>query len=301
MDKDDLKLKFQYIENGDNVYKINTDSEEYRVFIVKDNGWYGIGLEVDLSTAEYFEKFESVVITTKLKVYNSSTLKLLEIITEKKELYNEFSIICCEFLDYISNESNRKEFIKNPRTWLDKWKDLLGNTLKTEENYSFLAELLSINYLLNYNREVVYSDYGTHDIETENDSYEIKSTISRYGYDIHINGQHQLERANKNLNIIFIRMEKSLEGISINDIVAELMNKEFIGIDYIEKKIKNISTYSLNEKYKVLESRLYKVDDNFPKIIQSSFKDEMIPDSIKQINYIVDLSGINCVNIDIDK
>lgn len=299
MDKDDLKMKFQYIENGDNVYKIDSSSS-YNVFIIKDNGWYGIGLEVDISTNEYFEKFENVVITTKLKAYNSNPLKLIEIITDKTELYNEFAIICCEFLNYIENDSNRNRFIENPRTWLDKWKDLLGNTLKKEENYSFLAELLAVNYLIKNNNLVIYNDYGTHDIETENDSYEVKSTISRYGYDVHINGQHQLERDSKKLNMLFIRLEKSIEGYSINDVLCELKKVEYTDIEYINQKIKNISTTSLNEKYKILESRLFEVDDNFPKIVQSSFKEEKLPDSIKQINYVVDLSGVNCINIDLN-
>ena len=297
MDKDDLKLKFQYIENGDNVYKI--DSNNYNAFIVKDNGWYGIGLEVDIGASEYFEKFENVVITTKLKVYNSTPLKLIEIITDRIELYNEFAIICCEFLEFIKDNDNRIEFINNPRVWLDKWKDLLGNTLRREENYSFLAELLSINYLLNYNQVVIYDDHGTHDIETENESYEIKSTISRYGYDIHVNGQHQLEIENKRLNLIYIRLEKSLEGISINEVIEKLENRDYDNIESIRTKTKSMNTYSLNEKHKVLEARLYVVNDNFPKIIQSSFKEGKLPTAIKQIDYIVDLSGIDCKNIDL--
>jgi hypothetical protein len=48
-----------------------------------------------------------------------------------------------------------------------------------------------------------------------------------------------------------------------------------------------------NKKYKVLEARKYIIDDNFPKIIEKSFKNDVFPPNIKKINYTINLDGID--------
>ena len=43
----------------------------------------------------------------------------------------------------------------------------------------------------------------------------------------------------------------------------------------------------------MLEKRIYEVNDEFPKITNTSFKENHIPDSIIQITYTIDLDGLN--------
>ena len=47
-----------------------------------------------------------------------------------------------------------------------------------------------------------------------------------------------------------------------------------------------------NKKYRIIEKRKYKINDNFPKITNESFKDNKFPKSIVKINYTIDLDGI---------
>lgn len=297
---DDLKFKFKFIDDGDNILKITDESDKFDAYVIKDNGWYGIALEVDYFDEDYLEKFENVRILTKIKNFNNANHKLLEIVTDKKELYEQFALICNDFLQYISNDKNRDEFKGNPQIWLEKWKDLLGNSLKNEKNYSFLAELIAINYLLKFNKSVTYDDFGTHDIETEYESFEIKSTIERYTSEIHINGQHQLKKTlDKDLKIFFIRLEESSDGYSILDLKRAIDSKGYVS-NKLDKRIANIETVIMNKKYKILETKLYTVDDNFPKIIPESFINGEIPNGITKLEYVVDLNSLKYENINVE-
>lgn len=296
---EDLKLKFKYIEDGDNVLKITNETDGFNAYVIKDNSWYGIGLEIELYDNDYLEKFENVSIVTKIKYFGNANHKLIEIITNKSELYEQFSLICSDFLEYVSNRENRINFLKNPQVWFEKWRDLLGNNIKNESQYPFLAELFVINHLLKENKIVEYDDYGTHDIETLDISYEVKSTIERYSSEVHINGQHQLKSTNnKPLKLVFLRLEPSLDGCSIVDLKKELELKGYKS-DKIEKRITNMETITLYKKYKILEFKLYDVDENFPKILPEDFLTGCLPKNIIKLEYVIDLNGLKCENINV--
>ena len=46
------------------------------------------------------------------------------------------------------------------------------------------------------------------------------------------------------------------------------------------------------DTFKVLEKRKYEVNDSFPRIVRESFKGNHVPDQIVQIQYTIDLSGM---------
>ena len=135
---------------------------------------------------------------------------------------------------------------------------------------------------------------GSHDIEGNSASYEVKSTVKRYGATITIAGQHQLQSL-KRLQLYFCRLEKSKAGISINDMKEKLVNDGY-DKDKIEQQLYHLGyehgASVREDKYKVLEKRKYEVDEKFPKITKSSFKDDHIPESVIQITYTIDLDGV---------
>ncbi|WP_289489968.1 PD-(D/E)XK motif protein, partial [Klebsiella pneumoniae] len=63
---------------------------------------------------------------------------------------------------------------------------------------------------------------GSRDIECAEEICEVKSTCKRYGAEITIAGQHQLVHK-KPLYLYFVRMEESVEGISVNDMKNRLI------------------------------------------------------------------------------
>ena len=104
---------------------------------------------------------------------------------------------------------------------------------------------------------------------------------------------------NNPLELYFVRLEESKEGVSINKILKSIENKNYKNVDKILKRIKEISSGSREKNYNILEIRKYDVDNEFPKITIDSFKNNSIPKNIINIKYIIDLEGIKYENIQI--
>ncbi len=169
----------------------------------------------------------------------------------------------------------------------------MGNAIHDKAPYSVLCEMVVLDYVRSFDpsAEWIAAISGTHDIESESHSYEVKSTIKRYGSSITVSSQYQLLTP-KPLDLFFLRVEESPTGISINDMKLELVNK-----GYNESKLEGqllkagyeLGASARNKKYSILEKRVYKVDDEFPKITEKTFKGDVAPKGISQITYVVDL------------
>lgn len=297
MNLEDLKLKLKFLEDGDRVYKLETKVNDF--YVVKDNGWYGIGIDIGLEKTEFYEKFENVKLLTKIKYFSNSNHKMLELITNQTELMEKFSLVCFDFINKFDNEQINENIIKKANDWWNEWNKLLGNVMKSEKDYDFLGELLVLNHVIKCNPDAKYSNLASHDIETLEYSIEVKTTTEKYNSQIHINSQYQLENnTEKPLKLVLVRLEKSQIGYSINDIIDSLKNKNY-DTESIEK-IHNIGSSSLNEKYRILEARLYNIDSSFPRITLKSLKNEELPKGIIKIEYIVDLDDIEYESINLE-
>ena len=282
MNLEDLKLKLKFLEDGDRVYKLDTKINNF--YIIKDNGWYGVGIDINLDKTEYFEKFENVRLITKIKYFLNENHKLLELITNKVDLIEEFSLVCFDFINKFDNEKVNEDIIEKANKWWNEWKKLLGNVLKSERDYDFLGELLALNYVLNEDSNAKYSNLASHDIELPQYSIEVKSTTEKYNAEIHVNSQYQLENnTERPLKLIFIRLEKSQIGYSIKDVIESLKTKNYDINSFT--RIENIGTSSINEKYRILEARL---------------KNDELPKGIVKIEYIVDLDDIDYESINLN-
>lgn len=297
MNLEDVKLKLKFLEDGDTVYKLETKINDF--YVIKDNGWYGIGIDIDLDKMEYFEKFENVRLITKIKNFSKENHKLLELITNRADLIEKFSLVCFDFINKFDNEKVNENIIEKANKWWEEWKKLLGNVLKSERDYDFLGELLALNYVLNEDTNATYSNLASHDIELPQYSIEVKTTTEKYNAEIHVNSQYQLENnTDMPLKLIFVRLEKSQIGYSINDVIKSLKLKNY-DVNSLSR-LEKIGTSSINEKYRILEARLYNIDDKFPKITLNSLKNNELPKGIIKIEYIVDLDDIDYETINLN-
>ena len=297
MNLEDVKLKLKFLEDGDTVSKLETKINDF--YVIKDNGWYGIGIDIDLDKTEYFEKFENVRLITKIKNFSKENHKLLELITNRADLIEEFSLVCFDFINKFDNEKVNENIIEKDNKWWEEWKKLLGNVLESERDYDFLGELLALNYVLNEDTNATYSNLASHDIELPQYSIEVKTTTEKYNAEIHVNSQYQLENnTDMPLKLIFVRLEKSQIGYSINDVIKSLKLKNY-DVNSLSR-LEKIGTSSINEKYRILEARLYNIDDKFPKITLNSLKNNELPKGIIKIEYIVDLDDIDYETINLN-
>lgn len=268
---------------------------KFPAMVIRNNEGYGVAIEFD-DDRDISEKFANSRLFTQVLGINGEEKKYLILSCALDSLRYEFATVCSQFVDPGVEGNDRRNLLAAPLDWWKQWRELMGNTISNKDAYSVIAEMMVLDdlYANDNSVEWVAVTAGSHDIEGSDGSYEVKSTVKRYGATITISSQHQLQSL-KRLYLYFCRLEHSKEGISIND-----MKEKLIQDGYDKEKIEQ-QLYHLgyergasvrDEKYKVLEKRKYEVDDKFPKIVDSSFKGDHIPDSVIHITYTIDLDGL---------
>lgn len=276
--------------------KISSLSNEHTAYIIRIPDGYGVAIPVD-NNMEVAENFNRCKFRTGLLSIDGNSSNYLMLISAFEEYRYEFASLCAELVSPGENGKDRKALLDCPLNWWKRWRELVGNDIKDRAIYSIIAELLVLEHKLatDPSAEWAATRMGSHDIECDKESCEVKSTCKRYGAEITIAGQHQLVHT-KPLYLYFLRMEESLEGISINDMKIRLIQAGYnagkIELELQQQGLEHGASIR-NLKYKVLEQRKYVVDENFPCITRESFKNNQPPAGITQIIYTVDLDAIN--------
>ena len=276
--------------------KIENLSEEYSGYVIRIPDGYGVAIPVR-KEMEVSESFNSCKFRTGFLSIDGSPSNYLMLISAFEQYRNEFASFCAELLNPGIDGEVRKNLLENPLNWWNRWKELVGNSIRDKAVYSIIAELYVFEhvFLQDPSAEWTATRMGSHDIECSANSCEVKSTCKRYGAEITIAGQHQLIH-NKPLYLFFVRMEESQEGVSVNDMIDSL-TKAGYDPGKIEIELQHLGLEHgasiRNRKYKILEKRKYLVDESFPSITGDSFKGNHVPAGITQINYSVDLDSVN--------
>ena len=280
----------------DGALVINSIPAEYPAFIIRIPSGYGIAIRVpdDMVVAEHFNR---CVFKTGQLSLGGYTANYLMLTSAFEEFRYEFASLCAEFVDPGKDGENRNTILETPLEWWKHWKSLVGNSDTEQRVYNTIAEMCVLEHVLRLHPDAFWASTieGSHDIECDNESCEVKSTCKRYGATVAIAGQHQLVH-NKPLFLYFCRMEESIEGVSINDMKRKLIDAGYdAGQLELELQRNGFESGSSirNKTYKILEKRKYVVDENFPAITKDSFKDNSLPLGVVHIEYTVDLDTLN--------
>lgn len=277
--------------------------EEYPAWTLKNPNWVGVAVPLS-SFSPFAENFAHMKIEAVHDVLIGKTAyDILMITCDSMEMRNEFATVCANFVDPGFQGTQRHDLIQHPEKWWEHWRDLLGNISSKREAYDVLGELLTFEKVCIEQTNANWSgiEHASHDIECINYSVEVKSTIMRYEYELTINSIYQLAPASgKPLYLSFIRFEPSMLGQSIDDVATRL-------------KVLGVNSYSLetalakaglepgrmarSKKYKIIEWKKYSVDDTFPSVTESSFKNNRLPAHISRLTYVINLAGIEGENL----
>lgn len=291
---DDIREGFASMKvNG--AREIDELKDTYPAYIIRIPDGFGVAIPV-APDMEVAERFNSCRFHTSMIAIGGTPNNYLILSSAFEEYRYQFASFCAEFVSPGENGSNRTALLSDPYSWWKKWKELIGNTNREQKVYSVIAEMMVLEHKLKTDNttEWAATNMGSHDVECNDESCEVKSTVKRYGAEIVISGQHQLNHV-KRLFLYFCRMEESLEGMSINE-----MKDKLVDSGYDEGKLElelqrqgfERGANIRNKKYKVLEKRKYEVDDSFPRITQDTFKGDRYPKAITHIEYTIDLDGI---------
>ena len=291
---DEIRQCFSFLESINTDFKIipiASLSSEYPAYALLDNSGFAVAVPY-AKKEDLIENYSGATLEIVPNTINKTAPNLLKLSTARPALRNEFAAICAEFVTPGEDGELRKELLDNPKKWWDKWKELFGNSVTDKKTYSVIAELLILSKMYETDKSLVWAaaEAGSHDIEGNTCSYEVKSSIKRYGVEVTIAGQFQLTKR-KPLFLVYCKMEKSKEGISINDMVEKLSAQGF-DKSFLIKNIERmgiINTSEKKKKYKIHEIRKYVVDEKFPQITDASFKNGKMPERIKQVQYTIEL------------
>ena len=297
------EIKTHFATNRRGIRRIES-LNEWEAFTYRNNGEFGLAVKFD-SEKDVYEEANEVILYSTFLTIDAEDNKYLMLVCCNEQFRNKFADLSRDFVDPGVNGEKRKSLLSSPNNWWNSWVGLLGNRKTDRKSYDTIAELLALDYLYKDDNSTSWtaSEAGTHDIETDKESYEVKSTIKKSETTVTISSQHQLESSN-NLYLIFFRMEKSMSGISINDVALSLIQRgyeEGLLESQLEGRGFKKGSSIRDSKYTVLETRLFIVDSNFPKIIESSFKNDVFPRNIIKILYTIDLEGIEYSSIKIGK
>lgn len=273
--------------------------EEYPAWTFKQNNWVAVAVPIQ-EYLPFSEQFAQVRVRTEREVWiGDKEYDILMLQCYAMDSRDQFVGMCKDFVEPGPHGELREELIKSPANYWKKWKMLLGNVISDKKPYDILGELLVLEKMLKAGKTPIWSgiECGTHDIENGDCSVEVKSTTQRYGYEVTINSVYQMYSADgKLLFLDFLRFEPSNTGQSIEDVVIRLKNAGY-NAEALETALKKAKLengrVARRTKYKVLEWKEYLVDEHFPAITESSFKDNSIPQGVLKFTYTVDLAGVN--------
>lgn len=261
------------------------ETPDHPAWVYRNGGSYGVAIEVYVDAPIISERFSGVYL------YRDGVYLKLE--CKNRILRNEFAIVCMHFLD----PSSRNELVSSPTRWWKNWRELLGNSIREPNAYSVLGELLAFEFLLNsgQNPEWIGAKSGSQDIETDQVVYEVKSTLSRYQSVVTISSQFQLQpHSTKPTVLIHQRFEPSHSGDSIDASMQRLAASS--EVDELEQLLERLGyekgSSARRDSYKLLESRSFPVNEDFPRIVPTSFKNDVIPEGILGLRYDVDLTSL---------
>ena len=281
---------------GDGLRVINSLPSGYEAYTFRFGPEYGVAIEFDKAIDVSDEASNILFHTQMLKILGGEFKRFLVLTCVDDSYRNEFAELCAHFVLPGKDGETRKTLLTNPYEWWDQWTHLLGNKVSSIKCYDLLGELIVLEHVFKKDPTVQWaaSHASSHDIETEEESFEVKSTVKKNDVSVTISSQFQLDNE-KPLSLVYVRLEQSANGTSINDIVERLVAD---GYDkrQLEKELYDrgfvIGNRLRDRKYNILEIRVYDVDDKFPKITKDSFKDGKFPESIKKIIYTISLEGI---------
>jgi hypothetical protein len=266
---DEIKMLFSDSEI-ESAYLLKSIESAYPAWIVRfDDMSFGVAIPYKGEAVN--EKFANVFFYSSYIMIEGKNEEYLLLTSSLEKTRNEFAIFCESFVSPGEKGEIRKSLCDDPIGWWKRWKSLIGNSIVDKRPYAVLGEMLTYYYLLKQKKMVAWGgpNASSHDIITDSEEYEIKSTLKRYDKVVHISGQFQLQNSSKRLWLYFCRFEQNSNGISINDMVERLVNSGILR-EEINRKLQLLGygegNSARNEKYQIHEILKYPVDDYFPKI-----------------------------------
>jgi hypothetical protein len=191
---------------------------------------------------------------------------------------------------------------------LSRWRELLERrrtALGADAVAGLFGELLTLSRIVGLDParrvDVWTGPMGAkHDFSSSGTAAEVKTTRRREGRFVEIHGVEQLQPVGlEELFLVFIRIESKPEGRTVGELIASLKQT---GVDgpRLDRLVTQTGWEAAadDERLSVVEQRIYRVDEGFPRIVASSFAAGGLPAGVLRLRYEVDLTGLSPAPMD---
>ena len=275
--------------------------ESYTAWTIKTFDGYGVAVLYDGEDVR--EDFSNAAIYCEYINVNNKTHKVLVLSSKSTSMDAAFANLCFDFVNPGENGEYRKTLLASPVKWWASWKELLGNKSIDERVYDVIGELVVLRYYAQKGLNPKWNgpNQSSYDIELDDSFVEVKSSINRTKKEVTISSVYQLSNLNKKLFLTFCTFELSAgHGESINSLVEDLRS---LGYNIatvnaaLEKKGFGVGKSDRNKTFILHSMYQYEVDEKFPRVVEQSFVNGVLPTGVIDISYTVDLSGLDAINL----
>ncbi len=296
------EIKFNWeLDIFNKLQEIESLKRTYPAWTIKTSEGFGVAVLYDGEDVR--EDFSNAAIYCERIFVNNEKRKVLVLSSKSASMDTAFVNLCFDFVNPGENGEFRRALISSPVKWWYSWKELLGNKSIDERVYDVVGELAVLRYYARKSLNPKWNgpNKSSYDIELDDFFVEVKSSINKTRKEITINSIYQLSNLNKKLFLTFCTFELTNgQGLSINSLVKDL---KLLGYNVttinesLKKKGFDIGKSDRNKTFLLHSMYQYEVDENFPKVVEQSFINGVLPDGIVDISYVVDLSGLKAVNL----
>jgi len=186
-------------------------------------------------------------------------------------------------------------------TRLDGWRALFSGTDSKAEEKGLIGELVFLKHLLttsNHSIEVWDGPLqGIKDFRLPNCNVEVKATTIRQGYFIEVSGLFQATEMQLDERLLFVRLEESPNGsVSVKRLIQEVSAAVAARgeTDVLAQRLKEYSpeTVESDTKWEVLETVIFRIDEDFPRLSAESFVQGQLPAGVLGIRWTADLTAL---------
>ena len=251
------------------------------------------------------ERSAGVQISPILLETDAGSRRYLDVICRLPHLNPLFFQVADEMLDAIRTDPSRA--VLACHVVLDRWRELLerrkSKLLGPEQLMGLLGELLVLEQLALRDASLALAAWTgpqghRFDFVSGKRAIEVKSSTTREGRSVEIHGDRQLDPVSGgDLHLFYMRFE-SREGSgetvpTVVDRILALGTPRFAFLEVLEQVGYSATDRSAYERigFDVLESLVFAVDGDFPRITPSSFTAGSTPAGVSHLRYRVDLSG----------
>lgn len=231
--------------------------------------------------------------------------RYLDIVCVKPHLEDVFSVFAGELLEELASEDGDEPLAARTRRVLEDWRELFGRDRGGQLGRSALAglfgELLQLEKICDISPGGLETWKGPSgdrlDFRAAGCALEVKSTLRQQGRIVEVHGQRQLQVPDdSDLYLAFVKLEQVEAGTSVPELVRRVRNS---GVDRAELMTRlSEAGYDLDDeeryeeyRFDVSEMLIFRVDEQFPRILPKSFHEGKVPPGVLSISYTIDLTG----------